>query len=213
MWQNGPVVEAGQSASRDQPAAPDPTAVRVALWRALHVELDPPPHVLHDLVGLSLAAPEEGWRRRPDMDPLATRLFRPSIVARARFIEDLVLEQAQRGVQQYVILGAGLDTFAQRRPALAAGLRDIRGRPAGPAGLEAPAPRRARPCPPRRAAVRGGRLRGGPVVARSADRRRLRPRAACRRRLDRRLDVSHPRGQCRDVAPDGGASRRARRSP
>ena len=48
-----------------------------------------------------------------------TRPFRASIVARARFIEDLVAEQAARGVGQYVILGAGLDTFAQRRPELA----------------------------------------------------------------------------------------------
>jgi methyltransferase (TIGR00027 family) len=36
-------------------------------------------------------------------------------VARGRFIEDLVAERAARGVGQYVILGAGLDTFAQRR--------------------------------------------------------------------------------------------------
>jgi methyltransferase (TIGR00027 family) len=43
-------------------------------------------------------------------------------VARARFIEDLVAEQAARGVGQYVILGAGLDTFAQRRPELASRL-------------------------------------------------------------------------------------------
>ncbi len=56
------------------------------------------------------------------MDPVATRLFRASIVARARFVEDLVVEQAGRGVGQYVILGAGLDTFAQRRPEIAARL-------------------------------------------------------------------------------------------
>lgn len=43
-------------------------------------------------------------------------------LARARFIEDLVAEQAARGVAQYVILGAGLDTFAQRRPELASRL-------------------------------------------------------------------------------------------
>jgi methyltransferase (TIGR00027 family) len=39
-----------------------------------------------------------------------------------RFIEDLVVEQAGHGVGQYVILGAGLDTFAQRRPELASRL-------------------------------------------------------------------------------------------
>jgi len=99
-------------------AAADSTAVRVALWRALHVEVDPPPHVLEDKVGLKLAAPDDAWRSRPDMSPF-TRPFRASIVARARFIEDLVAEQAASGVGQYVILGAGLDTFAQRRPEVA----------------------------------------------------------------------------------------------
>jgi methyltransferase (TIGR00027 family) len=101
--------------------APDSTAVRVALWRALHVLIDPPPHVFEDRVGLELAAPDEGWRNRPDMSAF-TRPFRASIIARARFIEDLVAEQAGRGVGQYVVLGAGLDTFAQRRPELASRL-------------------------------------------------------------------------------------------
>src|SRR5579863_4538432 len=104
-------------------AAPDSTAARVAMWRALHVEADAPPHVLEDSIGLQLLAPGENWRERGDMNPQFTRPFRASIVARARFIEDLVLEQVERGVDQYVILGAGLDTFAQRRPDLAARLR------------------------------------------------------------------------------------------
>jgi methyltransferase (TIGR00027 family) len=105
----------------EQAAGPENTAVRVSLWRALHVEADPPPHVFEDLVGLRLVGPEEGWRSRPDMSPF-TRPFRASILARARFVEDLVGEQVARGVGQYVILGAGLDTFAQRRPELAARL-------------------------------------------------------------------------------------------
>jgi methyltransferase (TIGR00027 family) len=109
--------------SEEQTAAPDSTAVRVALWRATHVQADPAPHVLEDEIGLKLAAPDEGWQRRPDLDPQGTRPFRATIVARARFIEDLVTEQAARGVGQYVILGAGLDTFAQRRPEIASRLR------------------------------------------------------------------------------------------
>src|SRR6476661_5784220 len=96
-------------------SAPDGTAVRVALWRALHVEVDPPPHVLDDTVGLRLADPDPDWRARGDMDPDGTRAFRASIVARARFLDDLVRELAAGGVGQYVILGAGLDSFAQRR--------------------------------------------------------------------------------------------------
>jgi methyltransferase (TIGR00027 family) len=102
---------------------PDQTAVRTALWRALHVELDPAPHVLEDEVGLRLADPPDGWRARPDMDPVFTSGFRAAMVVRARFIEDLVAERAASGTSQYVLLGAGLDTFAQRRPDLAAGLR------------------------------------------------------------------------------------------
>ncbi|HEY2575614.1 MAG TPA: class I SAM-dependent methyltransferase [Streptosporangiaceae bacterium] len=107
----------------EQTLTPDSTAVRVALWRAMHVEVDPPPHVIEDEVGLRLADPGDGWRRRGDMDPLATSRYRAGILARARFVEDLVAEQAGHGVAQYVILGAGLDTFAQRRPDLAASLR------------------------------------------------------------------------------------------
>jgi methyltransferase (TIGR00027 family) len=102
---------------------PDNTAVRVALWRAMHVQVDPPPHVIEDVVGLQLAAPDDDWRDRPDMHPMGTRGFRASIVARARFIEDLVAERAAAGVAQYVILGAGLDTLAQRRPDLGARVR------------------------------------------------------------------------------------------
>jgi len=96
---------------------PDNTAIRVALWRALHLEVDSPPPVFDDEIGLKLVAPEPGWQQRPDMSPF-TRPFRASIVGRARFVEDLVAEQVARGVAQYVILGAGLDTFAQRRPDL-----------------------------------------------------------------------------------------------
>src|SRR5207302_468499 len=91
--------------------------------RAMHVQVDAPPHVVEDEIGLRLAAPGNDWRDRPDMDPHATSGFRAAMVARARFIEDLVTEQADNGVTQYVILGAGLDTFAQRKPEIAARLQ------------------------------------------------------------------------------------------
>lgn len=109
--------------SDEQDPAPDSTAARTALWRALHVRIDPAPHVLEDEIGLKLLAPGADWQQRGDMDPQFTRPFRASIVARARFVEDLVVEQAGRGVAQYVILGAGLDSFAQRRPEVASRLR------------------------------------------------------------------------------------------
>ena len=72
---------------------------------------DPPPHVFEDRIGLQLAAPDDGWQNRPDMSPF-TKPFRASIVARARFIEDLVTEQVSRGVEQYA--------FDASRPAIVA---------------------------------------------------------------------------------------------
>lgn len=103
-----------------RPTIPDHTAVRTALWRALHTQVDAYPYVLDDTVGLKLIGSDDSWRQRPDMAPGWTRGYRASIVGRARYIEDLVEEQAERGVTQYIIMGAGLDTFVQRRPDLAA---------------------------------------------------------------------------------------------
>jgi methyltransferase (TIGR00027 family) len=98
-----------------QKTIPDNTAVRVALWRALHLEVDAAPPVFEDELGLQLAGPEAGWQQRPDMHPEGTRPARVSIVARARCVEDLVATAIDQGISQYVILGAGLDTFALRR--------------------------------------------------------------------------------------------------
>lgn len=98
---------------------PDNTAIRTALWRALHVLVDPPPHVFEDTVALEMVGPDADWRQRGDMHPQGTGAGRASIVSRARFIEDLIEEQASRDVSQYVLLGAGLDTFAQRKAEVA----------------------------------------------------------------------------------------------
>ena len=98
--------------------SPEHTAVRVALWRALHVLIDQKPHIFQDEIGEKLVG-ETDWRSRPDMQPEFSKPMRASIVGRARLIEDIVEKEIKRGVTQYVILGAGLDTFAQRRPELA----------------------------------------------------------------------------------------------
>ena len=100
---------------------PDNTAVRTALWRGLHTQVDAKPFIIEDEVGLKLVAPEDGWRERPDMK--YTARLRASIVARARFIEDLIIEQSRQSIGQYIILGAGLDTFAQRRTDIASKLQ------------------------------------------------------------------------------------------
>lgn len=100
---------------------PDNTAVRTALWRALHTQIDEKPLVFEDSVGLELVSPQDGWQQRPDMK--FTKRIRASIVARARFIEDFIIEQSGKGISQYIILGAGLDTFAQRQPEVASKLQ------------------------------------------------------------------------------------------
>lgn len=90
--------------------------MRTALWRALHVEIDAPPHLIQDDIGLALAAPEADWHDRPDMHPVGTAGYRVAMVARTRFVEDRLIEE---GIGQYVLLGAGLDTFAQRHTEMA----------------------------------------------------------------------------------------------
>jgi methyltransferase (TIGR00027 family) len=112
---------------------PDPTAVMAALNRAAHLVLDPAPNVFVDDVGLRLAnvpavlrstgfdVPEGHNEVRPDgwlFSPRALEWFRGwrgTFVARARFVEELVLDRVERGVNQLVLLGAGLDTLALRR--------------------------------------------------------------------------------------------------
>ena len=93
---------------------PDNTAVRTALWRAFHTQADAEPYILEDTVGLQLIAPEEGWQERPDIK--YTQRLRASVVARSRYIEDIITTESSKGTDQYVILGSGLDTFAQRNP-------------------------------------------------------------------------------------------------
>lgn len=92
----------------------DNTAERTALWRALHVQIDAQPYIFEDNWALTLSNPAPDWQQRPDMK--FTRPIRASIVGRARFVEDQIMEAIENGITQYVILGAGLDSFALRHP-------------------------------------------------------------------------------------------------
>jgi methyltransferase (TIGR00027 family) len=123
--------------TRDVERGPDVMAVTTALWRAAHLRLDLPPHVLEDDYGLRFvrdtdvlvtilgptAAPgPDAWLGHPFMGEKFRR-WRASMVARSRLVEDIVAEQVKRGHDQYVILGAGLDSFAFRRVDLVPPLR------------------------------------------------------------------------------------------
>jgi methyltransferase (TIGR00027 family) len=94
------------------------TALSVALRRAAHQIYDSPV-VLDDpiAVGILGAAYAEQLHRtplRPDR-PFSTAL-RAFLVARSRYAEDNLRRAVSTGVEQYVLLGAGLDTFAYRNP-------------------------------------------------------------------------------------------------
>jgi len=107
---------------KDQPSL---TAWRVALSRAAHQILDRPP-VLDDPIALAIVC-ERGLAQiratalRYNLPP--ARYLRAFLVARSRVAEEALAESVRRGVRQYVVLGAGLDTFAYRSPHPASGLR------------------------------------------------------------------------------------------
>jgi methyltransferase (TIGR00027 family) len=95
--------------------------VRTAVRRAAHQILDTP-LIFQDqvAVGLVPAASEESIRAdvAEHSSPLQT-LIRTMFAVRSRFSEDRLAQAASRGVRQYVIVGAGLDTFPWRQPAFA----------------------------------------------------------------------------------------------
>jgi len=98
------------------------TARRVAIRRAAHQLLDQP-RVLDDPLALRIigSEAEEALRSDPKEDHAFSRAFRAFMAARSRFAEDELARAVGQGVKQYVVLGAGLDTFAYRNPH--AGLR------------------------------------------------------------------------------------------
>ncbi len=95
-----------------------------ALMRAAHTRLDRPP-LLDDVWGDRLILPEEreAMAAVGEAGELDTALrAHPSygtVILRARYAEDALADAVGRGVRQYVIVGAGMDSFALRRPQFA----------------------------------------------------------------------------------------------
>jgi methyltransferase (TIGR00027 family) len=107
---------------------PSKTAAGVALLRAAHQLFDDSPRILDDPVALRLLGPDGVEALRQHADAFAapgSRGLRAHIVIRSRFAEDRLADAVQRGVRQYVILGAGGDTFAYRQPEWAGDLRVV----------------------------------------------------------------------------------------
>jgi len=108
------------------PAEPSHTAHRVALRRAAHQLLDQPP-VLSDPLAIPILGPATAAALRADPAQFETSrvssYLRAFMAARARFAEDQLAHLRAQGLRQYVILGAGLDTFAYRDPTPALPMR------------------------------------------------------------------------------------------
>jgi methyltransferase (TIGR00027 family) len=102
------------------------TARGAAGLRAAHILLDDPPPILDDRVSVQLLGPDAAASIRANAGRFAepaSRVLRCEIAVRNRYAEDCLRAEVAAGrVGQYVILGAGLDTFGYRQPAWAAGV-------------------------------------------------------------------------------------------
>jgi methyltransferase (TIGR00027 family) len=108
------------------------------MFRAAHPLLDDPPKIFADTFALRFCGCENEAALRVQLDRLAKeiaqktshdlaritlRYLRAVVVTRSRYVEDQLDRAIKRGVPQYVILGAGLDSFAYRRLDVAKELR------------------------------------------------------------------------------------------
>jgi methyltransferase (TIGR00027 family) len=135
------VRESNGTETTGSPRAASKTAVYVGVLRAAHLVIDGEPPVLNDTVVARLFGGGVEAQIRADADQLQapdTRGLRSNVVLRSRFAEDGLMAAVEEGVEQYVLLGAGLDTFAYRQPPWARGLTIIEvDHPASQAGKRA----------------------------------------------------------------------------
>ena len=97
-----------------KPGRASQTALRVAIRRAAHQAVERP-RILDDPISARLIGPEFARDMERAQHKVA-RDFRSYIASRARFVEEHLAQVVARGVDQFVVLGAGLDTFAYRNP-------------------------------------------------------------------------------------------------
>jgi len=100
--------------------------VGIAVLRAAHQLIDSAPKILDDPIILRMLDDTTRLRLRERPEVYQTsrlKALRVQALIRSRFAEDRLAAAVTRGIRQFVILGAGLDTFAYRQPAWAAGLQ------------------------------------------------------------------------------------------
>jgi methyltransferase (TIGR00027 family) len=109
---------------REVESGPGYTATLAAVGRAIHSESSRPLVVDHLALGLAGEPGTALMAQLTSQLPEASRQsFGLAFAIRTRFVEDAVEAAIQGGIGQYVILGAGLDSFAYRRPELSEHLR------------------------------------------------------------------------------------------
>ena len=98
---------------------PSETAYYVAMRHAAHQILDDPKVLVDPLalriIGEEVASELKAYPYRFENNRLSPYM-RAFLAARSRYAEDELAKRVQDGARQYVILGAGLDTFAFRNP-------------------------------------------------------------------------------------------------
>lgn len=107
-----------------QESCPSRTALRVAMRRAAHQVFDNP-KVFDDPIALQILEPDAVDRASAESRAFSgfARAMRAFMAVRSRYAEDQLARAVDRGVKLYVVLGAGLDTFAYRNPHAGRGLR------------------------------------------------------------------------------------------
>lgn len=99
--------------------SPSRTAMGSGLLRAAHMEEDPPPWVFEETVARRLLTTSEVMELEHSMagwSPEVRQSFRLAHAVRSRLAEDVAVQGLATGRRHYVVLGAGLDTFAWRHP-------------------------------------------------------------------------------------------------
>src|SRR5215471_10346875 len=96
---------------------PSGTAESIAFMRALHLLVDDDPKIFADPLAEAFLSPEQATALKTTPQAFQTlemRTLRAVFVVRQRYAEEELAKALARGVSQYVILGAGLDSFAYR---------------------------------------------------------------------------------------------------
>ena len=116
VWTAEPAASAHSLTGTLATGAPSRTARGAALLRAAHQLFDVP-RVFEDPLALAILGPDaEGALRADATRGASSRSLRALVALRSRHAEDALAAAYQRGVRQYVVLGAGLDTFGYRNP-------------------------------------------------------------------------------------------------